>query len=95
MPLAALKFSSALKQYISTFTLKGSPTVTENTQFAAPKSPKIPPLKAETLKVPFGETQQDAEDDEQDTDNEFPESDEMNQTGFSGEKAQFPRSINI
>ena len=30
--------------------------------------------------------QQDAEDDGQDTDNEFPESDEMNQTGFSGEK---------
>ena len=34
--------------------------------------------------------QQDAEDDGQDTDNEFPESDEMNQTGFSGEK----KSIN-
>jgi len=63
----------------------------ENTQFAAPKSPKIPPLKAETLKAPFGKMQQDAEEDEQDSDNEFPESDEMNQPGFSGEKPQFPR----
>ena len=35
--------------------------------------------------------QQDAEDDEQDSDNEFPESDEMNQLGFSGEKSKFPR----
>lgn len=29
--------------------------------------------------------QQDAENDGQDTDTEFPESDEMDQTGFSGE----------
>ncbi|XP_020627260.1 uncharacterized protein LOC110064540 [Orbicella faveolata] len=63
--------------------LPGSPTVTENSQFAAPKRPKIPPLKAKTPKVLLGEMQQDAEDDGQDTDNEFPESDEMNQTGFS------------
>ena len=39
--------------------------------------------------------QQDAENDEQDTDDEFPESDEMNQTGFSGEKTKYPRSISI
>ena len=58
----------------------------ENTQFASPKRPKVPPVNAETLKVPSSEMQQDAEDDGQDTDNEFPESDEINPTGFSGEK---------
>ena len=61
-----------------------SPNVEESTQLVAPKRPIIPPLKAETPKAPIGETQQDAEEDDQDTDNEFPESDEMNQTGFSG-----------
>jgi len=39
--------------------------------------------------------QQDAEDDEQDSDNEFPESDEMNQPGFSGEISIPTISINI
>lgn len=81
-----LKFLECLKTIYFYVYFKGSPTVTENSQFAAPKRPKIPPLKAETPKVLLGEMQQDAEDDGQDTDNEFPESDEMNQTGFSGEK---------
>ena len=58
----------------------------ENTQLASPKRPKIPPVNAETQNVPFSEMQQDAENDGQDTDNEFPESDEMNQIGFSGKK---------
>ena len=84
----------SIKTYFCVY-FKGSPTVSENTQFAAPKRPNIPPVKAETLKVPLGEMQQDSEDDGQDNDNEFPESDEMNQTGFPGEKTQFPRSVNM
>ncbi|KAL9951438.1 hypothetical protein ACROYT_G044099 [Oculina patagonica] len=59
-----------------------SSTVKENAQFA-PKLPQSASLKAPPPKVPFADVQQDSDEDDKETDNEFPESDEISQNGLS------------
>ena len=65
--------------------LSDSPTSTgkENTKLS-PEPPQRSSFKLANSRVPFDHIQQDTDEDDQETDNEFPEFDEINQTGLSG-----------
>ena len=63
--------------------LSDSPTVKENTQ-ASPKRPQSASIIAATPKVPSSLVQQESDEEDQETDDEFLDSDKTSQTGLSG-----------